>query len=77
VTTRVAVAWWTIAPLVPFTVSVNVPLGVLPLVFTVIVELPGAVTDDGLKLALAPEGRPLADRTTPPEKPPWDDTVTV
>ena len=47
-------------PLVPVTVSVEVPDGVEALVATVMVEEPGAVVEAGLKLAVAPEGRPLA-----------------
>jgi hypothetical protein len=77
VTVSVAVAWWTIAPLVPFRVSVKVPRAVLSFVFTVIVERPGAVTEGGLKLTLACEGRSLTDRPTAPENPPCDETVIV
>jgi hypothetical protein len=41
-----------------------VPVGVLEPVVTVRVELPPAVTDVGLKLALAPDGRPETERLT-------------
>ncbi len=53
----------------PVTVSVYVPAGVVLLVVTVIEEEPDPVTDVGLKLALAPEGRPLALKVTVPVKP--------
>ena len=36
---------------------------------------PGAAMDDGLKLAVAPEGRPLADNETAELKPPVTDVV--
>ena len=45
-------------PLVPVMVSVELAAGVEPEVVTVMVEDPGAVSDDGLKLAPAPVGRP-------------------
>ena len=46
-------------PLVPVTVSVYVPAGVLDEVVTVSVELPEPVTEVGLKVPLAPVGKPL------------------
>jgi hypothetical protein len=55
----------------------NVPVGVVPLVVTVIVEEPDVVTDVGLKPALAPDGNPFAVRLTVPVKPPDGVTVTV
>ena len=76
-TVRVAVAWWTIAPLVPFTVNVNVPRGVLPLVLTVIEELPEGVTEGGLKVAVVPDGSPSTERVTVPENPACDETVML
>ena len=45
------------------------------LVLTEIVELPDPVTEVGLKLALAPLGRPLTLKATAPVNPP--DAVTV
>src|ERR1700732_882143 len=45
---------------VPVTVTVDVPVGVDAMVVIVMVELPPEVTDVGLKLAAAPDGRPLA-----------------
>ena len=49
---------------VPVMVSVEVPAGVEVLVVTVKVELPPAVTDVGLKLPVAPAGRPDTLRST-------------
>jgi len=46
---------------VPLMVSVEVPAGVEAAVATVRVEPEPAVTDAGLKLAVAPAGKPLAD----------------
>jgi hypothetical protein len=46
----------------PVIVSVYVPPGVELDVLTVNVEEPEPVTDDGLKLADAPEGKPLTLR---------------
>jgi len=45
-------------------VMVEVPVGVDELVVSVRVELLPAVTEDGLKLALAPEGSPPALKLT-------------
>jgi hypothetical protein len=64
-------------PLVPVIVIENVPVGVVLLVVTVIVEEPDVVTDVGLKPALAPAGNPLALRLTVPVKPPDGVTVAV
>ena len=46
-------------PAVPLTVKVYVPLGVVEFVLTVIVEEPEPVSDVGLKLAVAPLGKPF------------------
>jgi hypothetical protein len=48
----------------PVTVSVNVPSAAPAVVAMVRVEPCPAVTDAGLKVALVPEGSPLADRLT-------------
>src|SRR3954470_4585066 len=48
---------------VPVTVSVWVPPAAVP-VFTVSVELPPAVTDVGVRVAVAPAGVPLTERLT-------------
>jgi hypothetical protein len=64
-------------PLVPVTLSVLLPLGVEVAVATVRVEEPESVTEVGLKLALAPEGKPLALKTTVPVNPFCGVTVIV
>ena len=64
-------------PLVPVIVRVEVLTGVVPLVVMVRVEVPEPVTVAGLKLPLAPEGRPLTLSATVPVKPPEGVTVTV
>jgi len=74
-TTSVTVVECTKLPLVPVMVRVYVPAGVDVLVVTDIVEEPEPATEVGLKLALAPEGKPLALNVTLPVKPP--DSVTV
>ena len=43
---------------------------------TVMVDVPVPATDDGLKLADAPEGKPLALKLTIPLNPPVGVTVT-
>jgi hypothetical protein len=77
VTTRLVVAEWLKAPLVPVTVRVDVAAGVVVLVVTVIVEVPLAVTVVGLKLAEAPVGNPLALSVTTPVNPFRAPIVTV
>ena len=76
-TTSVTEAVCDRVPLVPVMVKGNVPAGVALLVETVIVEEPDAVTDVGLKLALAPLGNPLTLNVTVPVKPLDGVTVTV
>ena len=61
----------------PLIVNVKLPVGVVVLVTTVIVDDPDAVTDAGLKLAVAPAGRPLTLKVTVPLKPPDGLTETV
>src|SRR5204862_5288100 len=56
------VLWVALAP-VPVTVIVYVPAAAVPEP-SVSVELPPAVTDAGLKEAVAPEGRPLVPSET-------------
>ena len=56
-------------PLVPVTVSVEVPVGVVLPVVTVIVEGPLPAIVAGEKLAEAPVGKPLAVRPTVPVNP--------
>ena len=76
-TTSVTVTVWTKLPLVPVTVMVNGPVGVVLAVVTVIVEEPDVVTEVGLKLALAPLGNPLAPKVTVPLNPPDGVTLTL
>ena len=64
-------------PLAPVIVNGYVPVGVVLMVVTVMVEEPDVVTDAGLKLALAPDGSPLALKVTVPVKPPAGVTVAV
>lgn len=68
-TTRVTVAECVSVPSVLVMVSVYVPVGVIDAVETVSVELPEPETDMGLKLAVAPAGKPLTLRFTVPVKP--------
>src|SRR5579859_102673 len=56
-------------PLVPVIVRVELPVGVLLLVEMVSVEVPAPLIDAGLKLAVAPAGKPLALSVTAPLKP--------
>ena len=49
---------------VPVTVTVNVPVLAVQDAVSVRVELPPAVTELGLKLAVTPLGSPLADSDT-------------
>jgi hypothetical protein len=56
---------------------VNVPRAVRVVVFTVRVEVPRALTEDGLKVAVAPAGSPLKDSVTCPVKPTGEETVIV
>ena len=71
------VAWCTLDPLWPVTVSVKVPRTVLPPALMARFEVPGATTELGVKLAVAPEGSPLSERLTVPAKPPIEETPTV
>src|SRR5260370_4168063 len=77
VTVNAMVAACTRVPLVPPMEMLGVPVGVLAgaVKFTTMVPLP--LTDDGLKLALTPVGRPLAERDTLPLKPKSEATVML
>jgi hypothetical protein len=59
---------WLKLPLVPKTLSVYVPTGVVLAVAIVSVEEPVPVIETGLKLAVAPVGSPLTFRATTPLK---------
>jgi hypothetical protein len=64
-------------PLVPVIVTGKLPAGVVALDVIVIVVDPDAVIDVGSKLAVAPDGRPLALKVTSPVNPADGVTVTV
>ena len=64
-------------PLVPLIVSVEVPTGVDREVVIVSELLPELLTEVGVKVAAAPEGRPLTDKLTDPLKPFRAVTVVV
>jgi hypothetical protein len=66
---------WLSVPLVPVTATVYTPAGVEALVETVSTDDPEFVTEVGLEEADAPEGKPLALKTTLPAKPPPEATV--
>jgi len=68
-TARVTVVEWDRLPLVLMIVRVYVPVGVVAAVETVRVELPEPASDVGLKLAVAPVGKPFTPRLTVPVKP--------
>jgi len=63
-TTSVTVVECARLPLVPVIVKTKVPVGVLALVVTDMVDDPDAVTEAGLKLAPAPTGNPLTLKFT-------------
>jgi hypothetical protein len=75
VTVRAIVVVWLRVPLVPVTVTLAAPVVAVLEAVKVTVLVP--VVDVGLKLAVTPEGRPLALRATLPVNPPEGFTVTV
>jgi hypothetical protein len=77
VTSSVTVAVCVSAPLVPVIVSVELPVGVLPVVVTVSVEVPDPLTEAGENDGVAPLGRPLTLRLTEPVNPFRAPTLTV
>src|SRR5215813_8879250 len=78
VTTRVTVVECCNAPSAPVMVRVYVPCGVEVEVLTLSVELPEPPTmEAGVKLALAPAGKPLTLRLTVSVNPPIGVTVVV
>lgn len=64
VTLKVTVAIWLRLPLVAVIVNVKLPAGVEVAVEIVNVDDPDPVTEDGLKLAVAPLGKPLTLKET-------------
>lgn len=71
------VVGWTREPLVPVTVRLYVPVRAFLLAFTVIVEFPLPVTEEGLKLTETPLFVPDADKLTEPLNPLRAAIVTV
>ena len=77
-TIKVTAAVWLRLPLAPAMVSANVPVWVAAEVAIVSVELPEPpLIDAGLKLAVAPLGRPPTLNDTVPPNPFSGDTLTV
>src|SRR5947207_2138801 len=67
----------TVVPLVPLTVTLKLPDGVAAGTATVIVAVPPPVVDCGLNATVAPDGAPLALRSTRLAKPPKTPTATA
>ena len=65
------------APLVPLILSGKVPVGDVVLVLTVMVVEPEVVTEGGLKMAVAPAGKPMTPKVIVPVKPPDGVMVAV
>ena len=65
-----------VAPLTPVTVTEYDPAAA-PLMSNVMIELEPAAGEGGAKLAVAPEGSPVALSATLPANPPSDDTLIV
>src|SRR5580658_2271370 len=72
VTSSEMVVVWVMPPPVAVMVTVLVPVEALLLALKVTVELPdpGAAIEVGLKVAVTPDGRPLAEREIAELKPP-------
>ncbi len=76
-TIRVTLVVWFREPLAPAMVAVELPTGVVLAVVIVMMVDPEPLTEEGLKLALAPAGSPVALKLTLPANPPDGVTVTV
>ena len=76
-THKVTVTLRTRGPLVPRIVSVYFPGGVVALVATLSVVDPDVVTEAGLNVAVAPDGRPVTLNATVPVNPFTGVTVAV
>ena len=76
-TIKVTEAEFVSEPAVPVMVTVEVPAGVLAEVERVIVELPEVAMVAGEKVAVVPDGKPLAVRVTGPVNPFTAPTVMV
>ena len=68
---------WLTPPLVPVTVSVDVPVGAFRLALIVSVDEPEFVIDAGMKLELVRRGSPVTLSATVPENPAPGVIVTV
>src|SRR5437762_2717506 len=68
-TFNVTVAFRTMLPLVPVMVRTKLPAGVVLEVVTLRVEVPELLSDDGLKLPVAPAGMPLTLKAMLPARP--------
>jgi hypothetical protein len=77
VTVSPADALWLSAPLVPVTVTVAPPVGVVPVVDTVSVVVPLPVMLVGEKDGVAPDGNPDVPNVTGPANPFVAPMVTV
>ncbi len=77
VTVRLAVVVFVFPPPVAVIVMVLVAAGVDGVVVIVRVEVPVGVTDEGLKLGVAPDGKPDALRVTDELNPPVADRLMV
>ena len=67
VTFSVKVVLFTSEPLVPVTVTVELPNGVLVDAVSVSTEVPDPMIEVGLRDAVTPDGRPLMLKVTVPE----------
>src|SRR5207237_3571337 len=77
ITSRAGGMEWLSAPLVPVTVRRKVPVGVDEMVVMVMVVEPDVVALAGLKLALAPAGKPVTAKPTEPVNEAPEITLTV
>src|SRR5260370_42527077 len=68
-TTSVTIAVCVRLPLVPVMVTFELPAGVLLLVATVSFDVPAPLTDAGVKVAVAPAGKPPSPSGPAPRKP--------
>ena len=77
VTVKVYIQSWVFPPPVPVMVIEYVPTGVVEAVEIVSVEVKVGVPDDGVNVAVAPDGRPDADKLTVSLKPFTEVSETV
>jgi len=77
VTVKVGEAAWTNAPLVPVIVKVTVPVDAPAEAVRVKVDEPAPFMDDGLKMAVTPDGNPVTPSATAAVKPLSAPVVTV